>query len=70
MIVYLKYINLYYKIFFYFIDALLSDISYSHSEDSSYEDAIKGSKPIPVLIKKCSANNILKDLNTKTCEVI
>lgn len=53
---------------------MLSDISYSYSEDSSYENVIKSNydnyKLKSALTKKSSPSNILKDVNIKTCEVI
>lgn len=48
-------------------DDLLSELSYSHSENSSCENVIKNNKH--TLMKKCSASNILNDANTKTCEI-
>jgi hypothetical protein len=60
-----------YNILFYFSDALLSDISYSYSEDSSYENVIKNVKhnyiPLVNVPKSPSSNT---GVNTKTCEVI
>ncbi|KAL5236100.1 hypothetical protein ACI65C_003510 [Semiaphis heraclei] len=50
-------------------DALLSDISYSHSEDSSYEQLLKNPKKNSALIKKHSTSNIFNNLNTKKCEI-
>jgi len=54
----------------YLLDALLSDISYSHSEDSSYEQLLKNPKQNSALLKKHSTGNIFNNLNTKKCEVI
>lgn len=47
--------------------ALLSDISYSQSEDSSYEQLLK--KQNSALIKKHSTRNIRNNSNTKICEI-
>ncbi|XP_025413460.1 rac GTPase-activating protein 1-like isoform X2 [Sipha flava] len=51
-------------------DALLSDISYSYSEDSSYENVIKNVKhnyiPLVNVPKSPSSNT---GVNTKTCEI-
>lgn len=54
----------------YFVDALLSDLSYSQSEDSSYDNLNEKSKPIYAQIKK--TNNVPNGgaVNKKTCEVI
>jgi len=54
----------------YFIDALLSDLSYSQSEDSSYENVPKKSKPNSALIIGNSGSNVRNDTNTKINEVI
>ncbi|XP_060835117.1 rac GTPase-activating protein 1-like [Rhopalosiphum padi] len=51
-------------------DALLSDLSYSHSEDSSYENVMKNPKHNSAPIKNCSTGNILNNLNTKKCEIM
>lgn len=53
-------------ILFYFSDALLSDMSYSNSEDSSYENVIKNTKLKNVPKSLPSRTNV----NTKACEVI
>lgn len=60
-----------FKNLIYFIDALLSDLSYSQSEDSSYEN-IKSSKPESNVLmnNKHSANNMFIDESKKTCGVI
>uniref|UniRef100_A0A2H8TPW1 Rac GTPase-activating protein 1 n=1 Tax=Melanaphis sacchari TaxID=742174 RepID=A0A2H8TPW1_9HEMI len=50
-------------------DALLSDLSYSHSEDSSCEN-LMNPKYNSAPIKKCSTGNILNNLNTKNCEIM
>lgn len=47
---------------------MLSDLSYSYSEDSSYENLTKNVKSQSVLKKK-STNNGLSNANRKTCEV-
>lgn len=54
----------------YFVDALLSDLSYSQSEDSSYGNLTEKAKPIYAQIKK--TNNVPNGstLNKKACEVI
>jgi len=57
------------QLLFCFIDALLSDLSYSQSEDGSYDIVVEKSKPVYAQIKKRSASNIPDDLNTKRCEV-
>ncbi|CAH1725131.1 unnamed protein product [Aphis gossypii] len=51
-------------------DALLSDLSYSHSEDSSYENVMKNPKHNSIPTKKCSTGNISNNLNTKKCEIM
>jgi len=48
---------------------LLSDISYSNSEDSSYDQLLNNPKQNSALIKKNSAGKIFNDLNTKKCAV-
>lgn len=57
------------QLLFCFIDALLSDLSYSQSEDGSYDIVVEKSKPVYAQIKKRSTSNIPDDLNTKRCEV-
>lgn len=57
-------------IILFYTDALLSDLSYSQSENSSYENVIKKSKPNSAPIVKNSGNNDVRDINTKISEVI
>ncbi|XP_060875414.1 rac GTPase-activating protein 1-like [Metopolophium dirhodum] len=49
--------------------ALLSDISYSNSEDSSYDHLLKNPKQNSALIEKHSTGNIFNHLNTKKCAI-
>ncbi|VVC32237.1 Rho GTPase-activating protein domain,Protein kinase C-like, phorbol ester/diacylglycerol-binding [Cinara cedri] len=50
-------------------DALLSDLSYSFSEDSSYCNLTKNSKPKYATVKKCSTNNVPTNIKSKSCEI-
>eukprot|EP00102_Acyrthosiphon_pisum_P024062 XP_016661272.1 PREDICTED: rac GTPase-activating protein 1-like isoform X2 [Acyrthosiphon pisum] len=51
------------------IGSSLSDIRYSNSEDSSYEQLLKNPKQNSTLIKKHSARNVFNNLNTKKCSI-
>ncbi|XP_060858295.1 rac GTPase-activating protein 1-like [Metopolophium dirhodum] len=52
------------------IGAWLSDISYSNSEDSSYEQLLENPKQNSALIKKHSASNVFNNLNNpKKCPI-
>ncbi|CAI6358523.1 unnamed protein product [Macrosiphum euphorbiae] len=51
------------------IGTWLSDISYSSSEDSSYEQLLENPKQNSALIKKHSASYVFNNLNTKKCSI-